>query len=124
MSFEDYLEAIRKRYEAIEIQYLQSNHEGEIITAIQNAHEAGFSGIVLNAGGYSHSSVAIADAVASGTLPVIGVHISNIYSREAERHRELLAQYLQAGIFGMGLQGYELAIRHLISLNNPTHSSE
>ena len=115
MSFDRYLDDIRKTYTEIEILYVQSNHEGELIDELHRAENANIQGIILNAGGYSHSSVALADAVASISVPVIGVHISNIYQREEERHKELLSQYIKAGIFGMGLHGYKLAIEFLIT---------
>ena len=72
-------------------------------------------GIVLNAGGYSHTSVAMADAVAAIPVPVVSVHISNIYAREPERHKELIAKYAAGGIYGLGIQGYSLALQWLIN---------
>ena len=116
-SFDEHLSEIRKRYEDIEIEYAQSNHEGVLIDHLHQADQNGVDGIILNAGGYSHSSVALADAVSSISTPVVGVHISNIYQREEERHKELLSQYVKAGIYGMGLQGYSLAIEYLLAQN-------
>jgi len=115
-SFEAFLEAVKEEFSNHEIDYYQSNIEGEIIDILQKAENQHFSGIIINAGGYAHTSVAIADAVASITIPVISVHISNIYQRESERHKELLAQYVEGGIFGLGINGYRLAIQHLVSL--------
>ena len=115
-SFEEFLEQVRHQFSTIEIDYFQSNIEGELIDRLHQTADTGCQGVVLNAGGYSHTSVALADAVAAITTPVIGVHISNIYAREQERHTELLAQYCKGGIFGLGLQGYASAIQALISL--------
>ena len=115
-SFEEFLEQVKHQFSTLEIDYFQSNREGELIDQLHQTENTDYQGIVLNAGGYSHTSVALADAVAAITTPVIGVHISNIYSREQERHTELLAQYCIGGIFGLGLQGYISAIQSLISL--------
>ena len=115
-SFEEFLEQVKHQFSTLEIDYFQSNREGELIDQLHQTENTEYQGIVLNAGGYSHTSVALADAVAAITTPVIGVHISNIYSREQERHTELLAQYCIGGIFGLGLQGYISAIQSLISL--------
>ena len=115
-SFEEFLEQVKHQFSTLEIDYFQSNREGELIDQLHQTENTDYQGIVLNAGGYSHTSVALADAVAAITTPVIGVHISNIYTREQERHTELLAQYCIGGIFGLGLQGYVSAIQALISL--------
>ena len=115
-SFDAFLEEVKKEFSNHEIDYYQSNIEGEIIDTLQKYEQQNFSGIIINAGGYSHTSVAIADAVASISIPVISVHISNIYQRESERHKELIAQYVQGGVFGLGINGYRLAIQHLASL--------
>ncbi|MDG1045466.1 MAG: 3-dehydroquinate dehydratase [Bacteroidia bacterium] len=115
-SFEAFLEEVKKEFSNLKIDYYQSNVEGEIINTLQKAEQQNFSGIIINAGGYSHTSVAIADAVAGISIPVISVHISNIYQRESERHKELIAQYVQGGVFGLGINGYRLAIQHLASL--------
>jgi|TARA_B110000902_G_scaffold134295_1_gene155756 3-dehydroquinate dehydratase-2 len=115
-SFEEFLEQVKHQFSTLEIHYFQSNIEGELIDQLHQTENADYQGVVLNAGGYSHTSVALADAVAAITTPVIGVHISNIYAREQERHTELLAQYCKGGIFGLGLQGYVSAIQSLISL--------
>lgn len=98
-----------------EIHHYQSNIEGDIINKIQ---EWGFDfdGIVLNAGAYSHTSIAIADAVKSIKTPVIGVHISNIYKRESERHTDLLLGACKGNISGLGMEGYKLAIEYLLKL--------
>ncbi len=108
-SFEDYLVILKKNNPAIKIQYFQSNVEGEIVNEL---HQVGFDpcGIVLNAGGYTHTSVAIADAVAAISSPVIEVHISNVYSREEFRHLSLMAASCKGVIAGFGLNSYQLAI--------------
>ena len=107
--FEDYLEALKSQYPDGVIEYFQSNVEGEIINKL---HEVGFSvdGIVLNAGGYTHTSVAIADAVAAIEVPVVEVHITNIYAREEERRVSLLSRACVGVISGFGLRSYDLAM--------------
>ncbi|MBR5238384.1 MAG: 3-dehydroquinate dehydratase [Paludibacteraceae bacterium] len=109
MRFEDYLEALKSQYPDCVIEYFQSNVEGEIINKL---HEVGFSvdGIVLNAGGYTHTSVAIADAVAAIEVPVVEVHITNIYAREEERRVSLLSRACAGVISGFGLRSYDLAM--------------
>ena len=111
--FEDYLRELRVAFPELQINYYQSNVEGEIINKM---HEVGFSydGIVLNAGGYSHTSVAIHDAIASIKTPVVEVHISNIYAREEYRRHSLLSDACMGVICGMGLEGYRLAIEGLV----------
>ena len=109
LSFEDYLASLKKLYPAFEFDYFQSNVEGEIINKI---HDKGFSydGIILNAGGYTHTSVAIADAIASVKTPVIEVHITNIAAREEFRHSSLIAKSCAGSISGFGLDSYRLAV--------------
>ena len=111
-SFEDFFIELQSCFPSIELVYFQSNIEGEIVSKIQ---EVGFSshGIVLNAGGYTHTSVAIADAVASISVPAIEVHISNVYAREEFRHHSLIAAYCKGVIAGFGLNSYKLAIESL-----------
>jgi 3-dehydroquinate dehydratase II len=111
--FETYLETLRKRFATIEISYYQSNVEGEIINKL---HEIGFSfdGIVLNAGAYTHTSVAIADAIAGINTPVIEVHISNVYKREEFRHHSMLAANCRGVIAGFGMDSYRLAIESFL----------
>jgi 3-dehydroquinate dehydratase II len=108
-SFETFLETLRKRFPKIKIDYFQSNVEGEIINKI---HEVGFEydGIILNAGGYTHTSVAIADAVAAVSAPCIEVHITNISAREGFRHNSIVGRYCTGSIIGLGLLGYRLAV--------------
>lgn len=113
LSFEEYFKKLQESFTEAELIYLQSNVEGELINMI---HQNGFSsdGIILNAGGYSHTSVAIADAAASVNTPVVEVHISNIYAREPYRHQSITASKCIGSIAGLGLKGYELAIRFLL----------
>ena len=108
-SFEDYLATLKKNNPSIKLQFFQSNIEGEIVNKL---HQVGFEpcGIILNAGGYTHTSVAIADAVAAISSPVIEVHISNVYSREEFRHHSLMAASCKGVIAGFGLNSYQLAI--------------
>lgn len=112
-SFESYLEHLRNEYSDINIEYYQSNVEGELINQLQ---ESGFKadGIVLNAGAYTHTSIAIADAVKAIPVPVIEVHISNIFAREEFRHKSYLAANCVGSISGLGLMGYWLAVEYFI----------
>lgn len=112
-SFEQYLLQLKKLYTIIEIDYFQSNVEGELINKL---HEVGFSydGVILNAGGYTHTSVAIADAIAAIKTPVVEVHISNIYAREAYRHVSLTGKNCKGVLTGFGLDGYRLAIESFL----------
>ena len=112
-TFDSYLKELVAEFPSMELNSFQSNVEGEIINKIQ---ETGFSfdGIVLNAGGYTHTSVAIADAVASVETPVIEVHISNVYAREEYRHQSLMAKNCKGVIAGFGLDSYKMAIRSFL----------
>ena len=113
-TMETMLEELRQRHPDVTIGYFQSNVEGEIINRIQ---EVGFSsdGIIINAGGYSHTSVAIHDALAAIPAPTIEVHISNIFAREEYRHHSLLTSACRGIICGLGLKGYELALNALLT---------
>lgn len=117
-SFDEFFLELQELFAGHELKYFQSNVEGELVNTIQRH---GFykesDAIVLNAGGYSHTSVAIADAVKATACPVISVHISNIYAREKERHIDLLAGYSTGQIVGLGLVGYRLAIEYALSQN-------
>ena len=115
-TFEDYFENLKKRFPQVDLHYYQSNVEGELINKI---HEVGFSfdAILLNAGGYTHTSVAISDAIAGVTTPTLEVHISNIYKREEFRHKSIISKSCVGMISGLGLKGYELGI--LYFLNSP-----
>ncbi len=112
-SFEDYFKKLTRQFDKVELTYFQSNHEGELLDKL---HEIGFSedGIVLNAGAYTHTSIALADAIAAINTPVIEVHISNVFAREAFRHHSYTAKNCVGSISGLGLKGYELALRYLI----------
>jgi len=113
-SFEEYLATLKKAFPTVELSYFQSNIEGEIIDKL---HETGFSydGIILNAGAYTHTSIAIADAVASIKTPVIEVHISNVFAREKYRHHSFISKHCAGVIVGFGLSSYRLAINSLIN---------
>lgn len=115
-TFEDFLAGLRQAYPAVEIEYFQSNHEGALVDKL---HETGFTadGIIINAGAYTHTSVAIADAIAAIPAKVIEVHISNIYARETFRHHSYLAPQCVGSIVGLGLEGYRLALDWFVSPN-------
>ncbi len=110
LTFEQYFDGLKALFPEHELEYFQSNHEGNIIDKI---HETGFSydGIIINAGGLTHTSVALADALSSVTTPAVEVHISNIHAREAFRHHSYLTSRCKGMICGLGLKGYELAVR-------------
>jgi len=112
-TFEEYLNTLKIKYQEIEFNYFQSNVEGELINKLQ---ELGFSydGIIINAGAYTHTSIAIADAIAGITTPVIEVHISNVFAREDYRHVSYLGKHCKGSISGFGLKGYELAIKSFL----------
>lgn len=112
-SFEDYLETLRARYPECEIAYYQNNVEGEMINKI---HEVGFSydGIVLNAGAYTHTSIALHDAIKAVTTPVVEVHISNVHARESFRHVSMLSAACKGVILGFGLDSYRLAVESFL----------
>lgn len=114
-SFEDYLVELRERYPQVQIDYYQSNVEGFMIDKI---HEVGFSydGIILNAGAYTHTSIALQDAIRAVTAPVVEVHISNVHSREEFRHRSMISAACKGVILGFGLDSYLLALEALLSL--------
>ncbi len=111
--FESYISQLREMYSIIEIEYYQSNVEGELINKL---HEVGFSydGIIINAGGYTHTSIAIADAIAAIKTPVIEVHVSNIYAREEYRHISLTGKNCKGVLTGFGLDGYRLAMESFL----------
>ena len=111
-SFDDFLPELVEAFPQFELVYLQSNHEGGLIDKL---HEVGFSyhGIVLNAGGFTHTSVALADAVAAIGSPVVEVHLSNLHAREEFRQRSLLGRHCAGSISGFGLESYRLALHYL-----------
>ncbi len=110
-SFEEYFENLKSRFPEIDLNYFQSNVEGELIDKIQ---EVGFSydAILVNAGGYTHTSVAISDAIAGIKTPVLEVHISNIYKREEFRHKSIISKECVGMISGLGLEGYALGLQY------------
>jgi 3-dehydroquinate dehydratase-2 len=112
--FESFFENLKNSFSSVDIHYYQSNVEGEIINKL---HEIGFSfqGIILNAGAYTHTSVAIHDAIGAITSPVVEVHISNVYAREEFRHKSLITSKCQGLITGFGLEGYALALLYLMN---------
>ena len=113
-SFEEYFKSIKDIFSNIDLEFFQSNHEGELIEKIQ---EIGFSydGIIINAGGFTHTSVALRDAIASVKTPAIEVHISNILTREEFRKKSYLSDVCKGIISGLGLKGYEFAIDYFLS---------
>ena len=117
-SFEQYLRKLREEYgENVALEYFQSNHEGDIIDKLHEVgFDAGIKGIVLNAGAYTHTSLAIADAIAAINIPVVEVHISNIAAREKIRHHSMLSGVCKGIIAGMGLDSYRLGIEALMRL--------
>lgn len=114
VSFEDYLAKLRAHYPMIEIAYFQSNIEGELINQI---HQIGFEvdGIILNAGAYTHTSIALQDAIRAVTAPVVEVHISNVHTRESFRHVSMISCACRGVIVGFGLDSYRLALESFIS---------
>ena len=112
-TFVSYYDKLKIKFSEIDFEFYQSNVEGELIDKL---HEVGFTydGIIFNAGGYTHTSVAIADAVEAIQIPVIEVHISNVYSREEYRHISLMAKNCKGIIAGFGLKSYDLAVRSFI----------
>ena len=117
-SFEEFLDFLKKRFPSIEIHYYQSNVEGEIINKL---HDVGFSfdGIILNAGAYTHTSVAIHDAVGGIKTPVVEVHISNVYGREEYRHKSLITSKCVGMLTGFGMEGYAMALAYFVSRVTP-----
>lgn len=112
-SFETYFETLKAKYPTLDLYYFQNNSEGALIDKL---HEVGFEfdGVVLNAGAYTHTSVAIADAIAAISAPVVEVHISNVHQRETFRHHSYLSKNCKGVILGFGLDSYRLAIESLI----------
>jgi 3-dehydroquinate dehydratase-2 len=112
-TFADYLSDLKKKYPSVAFEYFQSNVEGEIINCLHKA-DKNYTGIILNAGAYTHTSIAIADAVAGISTPVIEVHISNIFAREDYRHVSYLGKHCKGSVSGFGLKSYELALQHFL----------
>lgn len=114
-TFDEYIEELRAKYSDVEIEYFQSNHEGALLDKL---HDVGFNGtgIVLNAGAYTHTSIALGDAIKGITSPVVEVHISNIYEREEFRHHSYVTEPSVAHFIGLGLDGYERGIDFLLAM--------
>ncbi|MGB0882788.1 MAG: type II 3-dehydroquinate dehydratase [Vicingaceae bacterium] len=115
-TFEEYYQTLVTEFPEVNFEYYQSNVEGELINKL---HEVGFNydGIIMNAGAYTHTSIGIGDAIAGIETPVIEVHISNVYAREEYRHQSLMAKNCIGVIAGMGLNSYQLAVSHFLSLS-------
>ena len=115
-TFDDLMQLIREEAQRLgcEVRFVQSNHEGALIDAIQQAYFDGLDGIVFNPGGYTHTSVALHDAVASVPLPTIEVHMSNVHARESFRHVSMTASACRGQIVGFGFYGYVMALRALL----------
>ena len=113
-TFENYLDSLRLKHPTVDFEYFQSNVEGELINYLQKCNA---KGMILNGGGYSHTSVALRDCISSISIPVVEVHISNIAGRESFRHESLLSPVCVGCIFGFGLKGYELALNYFLSEN-------
>lgn len=113
LSFEEFFNTLKSRFAQVEFEYYQSNVEGELINKL---HEVGFSyaGIILNAGAYTHTSIALHDAIAAIKTPVVEVHISNIYAREEFRHKSLITSKCAGLITGFGMEGYALAVQYFL----------
>ncbi|MCW3119017.1 MAG: aroQ [Chitinophagaceae bacterium] len=115
MSFEQFLDALKKKFPQVEFSYYQSNIEGELINELQKVGYH-YDGIVLNPAGYTHTSVAIGDAIAAIKTPVVEVHISNVHAREDFRKLSHVSGKAAGSIFGLGIKGYELAVEYLLAL--------
>lgn len=116
VSFDSILNAIRRKYPEVTIEYYQSNHEGALIDKL---HEVGFSydGIIFNPGAFAHTSIALADAVQAIATPVLEVHVSNIFAREIYREKSYIAPYCLGLIAGLGMTGYEVALQFFVGLS-------
>jgi 3-dehydroquinate dehydratase-2 len=112
-SFEDFFEALKVKFNQVELEYFQSTVEGEIINKLHDL-DSNFTAVILNAAGYTHTSVAISDAVAAIKIPVVEVHISNIFSREDYRNKSLISANCVGSISGFGLKSYELALQYFL----------
>ncbi len=113
LSFEEYLLQLRKRFPQHEISYFQTNHEGVLIDQLQTA-VGQYDAVVMNPGGYAHTSIALADCIRAISIPVVEVHISDITKREPYRHHSFTAEACLKSIMGMGLEGYAKAIEELM----------
>lgn len=118
-TMEEILDGLRERYPDVEIAYFQSNHEGALIDRLYEAADDGTAGVAFNAGAYTHTSVALHDAIRGAELPVVEVHLSNVHQREAFRHTSLLAPACRGVIAGFGTDSYRLAVEALLRLVRP-----
>ena len=116
-TFASFFEDLKRKYPHVQLTYFQSNHEGEIIDQLHKIRHAA-DGIILNAAAFTHTSIAIADAVAQLQIPVIEVHISNVHAREPFRAKSYLSPYVQGIIVGLGLAGYRLALEYLLTADS------
>lgn len=114
-AFEDYLERLRDLFPSVDIVYYQSNHEGDLVDYLQSAIGDDTIGVIINAGAYAHYSYAIADAIRMLSCPVVEVHISQLATREPHRHMTVLTEVCEGMIMGFGLDGYRLAVAHLVA---------
>jgi 3-dehydroquinate dehydratase-2 len=115
MNFDEFFAKLKITFPNLQLAYFQSNIEGELVDAVQKfGMDKEYTGMIINAGAYSHTSIAIADAIAAVANPAVAVHISNIYARESERHTDLLQSKCHGVIIGFGLKGYELAVWHFM----------
>ena len=115
LSFEDFLKKLKKKYNTVDFLYFQSNSEGALIDQIQQNEREKVAGIILNAGAYTHTSIALLDAIRNIEVPVVEVHLSNIYARESYRHHSMLAAACVGQITGFGLKSYELALLYWLN---------
>ncbi|MEX2567985.1 MAG: type II 3-dehydroquinate dehydratase [Cyclobacteriaceae bacterium] len=115
-TFEDFFETLKTKYPDLSLSYFQNNVEGEMVNKI---HEVGFhyDGILINAGAYTHTSIAISDAIAGINTPALEIHISNIYKREEFRHKSIISKECVGMIAGLGLLGYDLGLQYFIAKN-------
>ncbi len=113
LTFEKYFEELKVKFPTIELSYFQSNVEGEIINRLHELRNIS-NGIILNAGAYTHTSIAIGDAVAAIQIPVVEVHISNVFAREEYRHHSFITKHAKGLITGFGLKSYELALHNFM----------
>ncbi len=119
--FETYLDGLRTQFAEAELRYEQHTEEHALVNALHGALEQGMQGVVINPGAYAHTSIAVADAVAalrSTGMPVVEVHISNVFARELYRHHSYISKYASGLIVGFGLEGYRLALHYLISMDS------
>jgi 3-dehydroquinate dehydratase-2 len=111
-SFSSYMETLSEAFPEMQLKHIQTNSEVEMVDAIQGAGGDGVDGVVLNPAAFSHTSLAVADAVAAVDVPVVEVHISNIFARDSARHHSLVSRYAAGVVVGFGLEGYRLAVAH------------